>query len=352
MVDMQPELKKEEPEVLEAERVEYATPFSIFGERNLLRKKSLRRKSKLTFQEHPDPEDEYPVYHLERIELEDDEFDDYSHSTLDTHSIYAHEQKDETQEEENEYAEDEPPVYRERELKLRKRLTGNNRLQVLDVEPQETKQETNQSEKFFENYRYQEQSSMFQEQPFQPFSYQPNFIQSQYEQNDESRYESDPYDPHSFESNQMETNPYEREEKETEVFTLEPFSSRRRSRTQKKARLQSLVEKREKKQSKRPASIFWEEPASTQEQNHSLFPNGQPTIQPFSRKHAQNNKQETESSLKRDDIEFEDAYGGYNSWEEFLTPFSQNSRKRQEMDKIEKRKIALRGLHNLINNLG
>jgi predicted N-acyltransferase len=47
-----------------------------------------------------------------------------------------------------------------------------------------------------------------------------------------------------------------------------------------------------------------------------------------------------------------DAYGDYSSWEDFLTPLSQNKRKRQELDKIEKRKIALRGLHNLINNLG
>ncbi|SFX31046.1 hypothetical protein SAMN04487866_10465 [Thermoactinomyces sp. DSM 45891] len=57
------------------------------------------------------------------------------------------------------------------------------------------------------------------------------------------------------------------------------------------------------------------------------------------------------NGLKADEIEFEDAYG-YNSWEEFLTPISQNSRKRQELDQIEKRKLALRGLHNLIDNLG
>lgn len=75
-------------------------------------------------------------------------------------------------------------------------------------------------------------------------------------------------------------------------------------------------------------------------------------MQPFSRDSSQDEEPEMDASLKRDDIEFEDAYGGYNSWEEFLTPHSENSRKRQEMDKIEKRKLALRGLHSLINNLG
>jgi hypothetical protein len=56
------------------------------------------------------------------------------------------------------------------------------------------------------------------------------------------------------------------------------------------------------------------------------------------------------NALKRDSIDFEDAYG-YSSWDDLFTPFS-NSAKRQEFQQIEKRKLALRGLHNLINNLG
>ncbi|MDN4592554.1 FAD-dependent oxidoreductase [Polycladomyces subterraneus] len=56
------------------------------------------------------------------------------------------------------------------------------------------------------------------------------------------------------------------------------------------------------------------------------------------------------NALKRDSIDFEDAYG-YSSWDDLFTPFS-NSSKRQEFQQIEKRKLALRGLHNLINNLG
>jgi hypothetical protein len=62
--------------------------------------------------------------------------------------------------------------------------------------------------------------------------------------------------------------------------------------------------------------------------------------------------QETQGTepLKRDTIEFEEPFG--NNWEDFLHPYPQGNRKRQELDKIEKRKIALRGLHNLINQLG
>jgi hypothetical protein len=66
---------------------------------------------------------------------------------------------------------------------------------------------------------------------------------------------------------------------------------------------------------------------------------------------SQSNQQAGGDALKRDTIEFEEPYG-YSSWEDFVTPYSSNNRKRQEMDQVEKRKIALRGLHNLINNLG
>lgn len=67
---------------------------------------------------------------------------------------------------------------------------------------------------------------------------------------------------------------------------------------------------------------------------------------------SQANQQSGGDALKRDTIEFEEPYDGYSSWEDFVTPYSSNNRKRQEMDQVEKRKIALRGLHNLINNLG
>ncbi|PTX62414.1 glucose inhibited division protein A [Melghirimyces profundicolus] len=52
-------------------------------------------------------------------------------------------------------------------------------------------------------------------------------------------------------------------------------------------------------------------------------------------------------ALKKDDISIEDPFG--QSYDEFLGPFStENSQDEQ----LEKRKLALRGLHNLINNLG
>ncbi|SFS37288.1 hypothetical protein [Marininema halotolerans] len=53
------------------------------------------------------------------------------------------------------------------------------------------------------------------------------------------------------------------------------------------------------------------------------------------------------TELKRDSIDIEDPYG--QSYEDLLEPFAQNN---PQSEQLEKRKIALRGLHNLINNLG
>ncbi|PTM56900.1 FAD-dependent oxidoreductase [Desmospora activa] len=53
-----------------------------------------------------------------------------------------------------------------------------------------------------------------------------------------------------------------------------------------------------------------------------------------------------ESGLKQDHIDIEDPYG--QSYEDFMEPFHSSEQEQQ----LEKRKLALRGLHNLINNLG
>jgi hypothetical protein len=356
----------DEPEVLEAQQVEYVShPF--FSERGARRKKAFRRnKTKLSFQEQPEIEEEYPIYPLERIKLEDDETKELVTSGWKKNPFYdersSHQGEYEQKEEEADDTET-PPVYRERELKLRKRLTENHHVQGFSDSDREEQEQETTIPKNFDNGLFQD-SSYFQEPLFKPFSYSPDrsqpnqssrqpFESKHYEQSGyDQPYDQHPFtDPPSYDSDSYESSQSEPAKQENDIFPLEPFSARRRSRNQKKARLQSLAEQREKKQPKRPASIFWEEPQG--EEEHSLFPNGHPTIQPFSRESEDDPEtQEGESNLKRDDIEFEDAYGGYNSWEEFITPFSQNSRKRQEIDKIEKRKIALRGLHNLINNLG
>ncbi|WP_044641416.1 hypothetical protein [Risungbinella massiliensis] len=136
------------------------------------------------------------------------------------------------------------------------------------------------------------------------------------------------------------------EAKHSEVTPIEPFSSRRRSRANKKSRLFANIESFTKPTiSKTPLTQDPESSATIHppKKIESIYPEDEFDFLESST---------TSDQLKRDDIEFEDAYGGYSSWEEFLTPFSQGNRKRQEMDKLEKRKLALRGLHNLINNLG
>lgn len=354
----------EDPEVLEAQQVEYVSPYPFLNERSRRKKAFRRHKNRFSFQEQPEMEEEYPIYHLERIKLEDEESKDEPVSGWQETPYYDgrnglqedFEKKDEVVDSET------PPVYRERELKLRKRLTENHRMQGVSESDHEEEEAEDSISKSFDNDFFQD-SGFFQDPMFKPFAYpgernQPNqtgqqpFESQQYEQNGyDPSFEPRPFSSRtSFDSDSYESDKNEQANQEQDVFPLEPFSPRRRSRNQKKARLQSLTEQREKKELNRPASIFWEE--TPQEEDHSLFPNGQPTIQPFGREPEDEPEKEGDSSLKRDDIEFEDAYGGYNSWEEFMTPFSQNSRKRQEIDKVEKRKIALRGLHNLINNLG
>ncbi|TCP70249.1 hypothetical protein [Baia soyae] len=149
------------------------------------------------------------------------------------------------------------------------------------------------------------------------------------------------------------------------VTTDTPFAPRRRSRTQKKSRLFQNIDLNASKDSSKepkkksletkgdnsPFDLFSFSPEgdlSTGKSSHhvdkKLLHEKENDLNPFT-------PQQQNNGLKADEIEFEDAYG-YNSWEEFLTPISQNNRKRQELDQIEKRKLALRGLHNLIDNLG
>ncbi|MFC4077236.1 hypothetical protein [Salinithrix halophila] len=59
------------------------------------------------------------------------------------------------------------------------------------------------------------------------------------------------------------------------------------------------------------------------------------------------NTSDHQGGLKRDNIDIEDPYG--QSYEDFLEPFAHNN---PQTEQLERRKLALRGLHNLINNLG
>lgn len=61
-------------------------------------------------------------------------------------------------------------------------------------------------------------------------------------------------------------------------------------------------------------------------------------------------EQSAGSPLKREAIQLEDPYG-YNAWEDIM-PFSKGKGNNEILDASEKRRIALRGLRNLINNLG
>ena len=166
-------------------------------------------------------------------------------------------------------------------------------------------------------------------------------------------------------SSQQEEQDHQENQK---VYSFEPFSSRRRARAQKKNRmltniqqshstdenqqLSSIQEEVEHLESSGSQQSFLEESSSKQQpyvmESSSKQSTGKiHTIEP---NQSQLSMGENASSdlLKKDDIEIEDPYGGYDSLEDFFP----RGRKRQEMDEIEKRKIALRGLHNLINNLG
>jgi hypothetical protein len=310
---------EEEPEVLEAEQVEYAAPYQFASDREIPLREKFSKRRKISFQEHASVQEmDASVYTLERLELDDEDEDENWNNRPQSYQTQQHEGEADTSR--NSLFSGQPPVYRERELKLRKRLFGIHRLNVhehaepLDSRPRDTADE----------------SAGFSSPPYGQESAKPE--------------------------------PTPSPETEANIFTLEPFS-RKRARSQKKARFQqkreTSFESLAPSAEKQPASYeSREEPQSAfyTPFGQNLFGGGHPSIQPFSRPASQKEPDPDSSgnqdTLKKDDIELEDAYGGYNSWEEFLTPFSEGTRKRQELDKVEKRKIALRGLHNLINNLG
>lgn len=345
-LDDESESAEEEFEVLEAQEVEYASPYSFFQENPIpsSRKKGLRRKSRTPFKSEQEQLDDYSVYSVERISLEDDEPEPipepiqgspwgepsslpqlFSQPSSEPQPLQMNHSFDEEEPEPTQ------PIFREREHKLRKRqrIHYTESLVYEDngaKQPSATSFSVNQSP----FYRESSSSSPFQEST----SYQESTQGIQYEAD------------------------------EHHAQPIESFTPRRRNRQQKKVRFQqkieSLAEKRASKAKQNTAS-FWEEPSQTSSnqspffvfEESPLFENTQPTTPSFSTDlYRDDSSDDADANLKRDNIELEDAYGGYNSWEEFLTPHSQNSRKRQEMDKIEKRKIALRGLHSLINNLG
>jgi hypothetical protein len=332
-----------EPEIIEIKQTDRETdsPFTLLREReNFLREKLIRRKSAFTFHKHPSASDfEESIHHLESIKIDDDDpgEEESGNQPNATYIIHAEERSPE-EEAPIPPGAIEQPVYREREMKLRKRLLGNHRFSA--PEPSFTPARTSAAEP---------SGTMDEGNKKQTFPSESR----------ESRHEAEKR---------------ELPRKQTEVYSFEPFSSRRRARSHKKSRFTHKVDpfanKKPKNALQKPQLFEWEKPPSAAQNNtepvkpneESIynglpFINGTPEMQPFQKEPFQKEPEpEPEHTsndlLKRDNIEFEDAYGGYNSWEELMIPFSENNRKRQEMDKIEKRKIALRGLHNLINNLG
>lgn len=168
---------------------------------------------------------------------------------------------------------------------------------------------------------------------------------------------------------------YEEDDNQQNIYSFEPFSSRRRVRAQKKGRMLTTAERFKSKPSPpKPLQQFEEQSFSSSEEsfeNQDLSYQESIVESSSAQQPIRSNEQfslhstteitpsnltiqsdQSIDSLKKDSIEFEEPYGGYHSLEDFLPPYSQNGRKRQEIDEIEKRKIALRGLHNLINNLG
>lgn len=179
---------------------------------------------------------------------------------------------------------------------------------------------------------------------------------------------------HSTDSHRSQSSPTIQEDhpKKQKVYSFEPFSSRRRARVHKKNRMLTTVERfkptpKPMKQIEEQHDSFTQDDyenqdlsfqqAYTEESSSSqLISNTDEHLNAYESTQIDSNStiqpETTADNLKKDTIEMEDPYGEYNSFEDFLPPYSQNNRKRQEMDEIEKRKIALRGLHNLINNLG
>lgn len=181
---------------------------------------------------------------------------------------------------------------------------------------------------------------------------------------------------HSTDSQRSQSSPTIQEKKnhlkKQKVYSFEPFSSRRRARVHKKNRMLTTVERF--KPTPKPIKQIEEQHDSFTQDNYEnqdlsfqqaymeessssqLISNSDEHFNAYESTQMDSDStiqpETTADNLKKDTIEMEDPYGEYNSFEDFLPPYSQNNRKRQEMDEIEKRKIALRGLHNLINNLG
>lgn len=395
------EPEDDDAEVLEAQQVNYIHPIQIYEKSPFLDK--INEQSKKFFQKSPplNPCDFQPhsYYHLERIELEDDDLDlngawkssseepNLQQTQPYTETDYSkEEQPADGSENSFDYFPNQTPVYRERDLKLRKRLANSMR------------KETNRTAESSSHRDHE--SSEQQTIRVDPLGFRDLT----------SMVRNSAFSKKTGSTNYMEPKESSTREKEIDSNTIESFSSRRRTRSHKKNIYPSSIEplaKKRKSMFKKPPTIVWDETPTVPETHSSSSTFTKPeeeceeTPRPRVSEEAQNNEitenrkqeeaktdplrenskqeqeaakfdspreikqeqpslkqdvsiveKENETGLKRDDIEFEDAYGGYSSWEEFLTPFSQNSRKRQEIDKIEKRKIALRGLHNLINNLG
>ncbi|SFI70412.1 hypothetical protein [Thermoflavimicrobium dichotomicum] len=200
----------------------------------------------------------------------------------------------------------------DRELKLRKKLLGRNRHSLTN--PERTSQQKNDTEETKETIVKKSVSLLD--------TYKPSTVRQA--------------------------------EELSETLSFEPFTPRRRSRAKKKNRLFANIVSRPAQARKRPspssATTPYNDITSSVHTNHMPMQDETYEINDSYYTPSSHNSNPAHT-LKADTIEFEDAYG-YNQWEDFFTPFSHSSRKRQEMNKIEKRKIALRGLHNLINNLG
>ncbi|TCS95489.1 hypothetical protein [Hazenella coriacea] len=364
-----------------AEEVEKHTnaPHVFLQEReNTLRDKMMRRNTIHPFSEEPSSSEPTSFYQLDEFQKNESNQIPHEH-WQEAQNTYIIDHEESSHEEAPVY---EQPIYREREIRLRKRLVGGHRSSLLGTPEQS-------------NWGLNEPPSWSMEQPptHIPFS---NVEPSSIESTIEPEIPESPSSPYYSESG------------------VHPFSTRKRSRSHKKNLLKQNqpIPNEEMHSAIQPPSYppaLWEGPGfeggnvnPNQPYDDFLFRNGPTSVQPFQsspqempfqpfQQEAQPFQQEaqlsqpsqpsqpmqqelpfqrlqqdttaftsdvyeespeTNDSLKRDNIEFEDAYGGYRSWEEFLTPFSQNNRKRQEIDQIEKRKIALRGLHSLINNLG
>lgn len=105
------------------------------------------------------------------------------------------------------------------------------------------------------------------------------------------------------------------------------------------------------KKRKKRHSLVWEEGQTPKRRPTTKKPapikREQESIIPLQEAARQILKQTENDGLKQDHIDFEDPYGS-NSWEELHSPFEN-----EESDlQLEKRKLALRGLNSLINNLG